>query len=395
MKPRLSGLFAFARFSSRSNLLRKGLLALGSTTLSLLLVEVGLRTWAPLAPELAIHLRRRPDPLLGWRFEPNLNVVLRKPGFEVRVTTNSRGFRDTEHQLARSGFRVVILGDSFMEGIQVDRTAAFPSRLSAHLEDAYLGPVETINLGVSGFGTLQESLAYETEGDRYHPDLVLLAFYLHNDLIDNSKELEADLQRQPVHRPYLDRDGAIAAPDFSEATRAFETTRRELTWRLWGLLQSVRTRQRQSKEVRRDGALVAYSCEEMPPVLRGWAQTARILDRLKGAAERGGSRLAVFSVPSRLEVDRGYRKGALAGLSRGFCFDQPPGWSRLEGLLAARSIPYVDLRPAFRQAEEASPAPDLFAADDDHWNGAGHELAAATVAFAVKGWRARRSPKPP
>lgn len=368
-------------------LLERGLLTLGSMVLSLLAIESGLRAWRPLSPELAVHVHRRPDPLLGWRLEPNLDLVVEKPSGSVRVTTNARGFRDGDHGEGGRAFRLVILGDSFMEAIQVDRSAAFPSQLQEHLKDLRKESVESINLGVSGFGTLQEALAFETEGARFHPDVVLLGFYLHNDLTDNAKELEDAVQRRSAHRPYMDLNGEVTSPNFDEATRIFAVTRRELTWRTWGLFQAGLTSLASPDPAHRDRALIAYSCVEAPQLSRAWELTGRILDRLRNAVDRIGGVLAVFSVPSRLEVDASYRAANTLGLPQGFCFDEPPGWRRLESLLVARSIPYIDLRPAFHRRANLTSGSDLYGAGDDHWNETGHELAASVVSRAAATWK--------
>ena len=371
-----------------------GLLTVGSLIFSFLLAEGGLRVWKPLDPEMAVHVRRLPDRLLGWRLEPNLEMVYQREGVAVHVRTNSRGFRDIDHAEAGRHFRVVILGDSFMEAIQGDLAMAFPRLLQEHLEQARQESVESINLGMSGFGTVQESLAFEAEGARFRPDLVLLGFYLHNDLTDNSRELEEAIRRRPVQRPYLDSKGGLTPPDFEQATRAYDANRRELTWRLWGLFQSARTAANSSNRDRRDPAFVAYSCAETPPLTRAWALTGRALDRLKAAVDGTGGALGVFSVPSQLEVDATYRAAREPRLSNSLCFDQPPGWNRLEDLLRSRDIPYIDLRPAFHQGEKATPGADLYWENDDHWNTAGHELASTTVARAVAAWKLPRRTAP-
>ena len=51
--------------------------------------------------------------------------------------------------------------------------------------------LEVINLGVGGYGTLQEYLVFQEFGQKFEPDLVLLGFYIRNDVQNNSLALES------------------------------------------------------------------------------------------------------------------------------------------------------------------------------------------------------------
>lgn len=55
--------------------------------------------------------------------------------------------------------------------------------------------VEVLNFGVDGYGTAQELLTLRQAVWDYDPDVVILAFFVGNDLIDNSKPLESNHYR--------------------------------------------------------------------------------------------------------------------------------------------------------------------------------------------------------
>ena len=71
----------------------------------------------------------------------------------------------------RDVFRIVLLGDSFMEAYSTNLEESFrptsrtpgPARAGAE--------IEVINLGVGGYGSLQEYLAFDLVGRDYRPDL--------------------------------------------------------------------------------------------------------------------------------------------------------------------------------------------------------------------------------
>lgn len=100
------------------------LLVVASTSLSLLAVECGLRCWYPAPPRFAsVFSYRRPDPKLGWRLEPGTKITYETSELKVEVEINSQGWRDAERTRRKPPgvYRIVVLGDSFMEAYSVIR----------------------------------------------------------------------------------------------------------------------------------------------------------------------------------------------------------------------------------------------------------------------------------
>src|SRR5207245_3807231 len=103
-----------------------------------------------------------PDPLTGSKLRPGMEGWQRDEG-RAYVKISSQGLRDREHPLAKPAgtYRIAVLGDSYAEAMQVSQEKAFwwllPERLQAcHFAGAKM--VETINFGVSGYGTGHELL---------------------------------------------------------------------------------------------------------------------------------------------------------------------------------------------------------------------------------------------
>ena len=126
------------------------------------------------------------DPLLGWKKGANLEkyYTSRKSGFRVKVATNSKGLRDEEYDYAKPANvkRILLLGDSFVIGTEVDRDAMIDVVLERLL--ASRGKYQVINTGTRGYGTDQEYLFLINEGYKYSPDIVIYTYYS-NDLADN------------------------------------------------------------------------------------------------------------------------------------------------------------------------------------------------------------------
>ncbi|MGH7790756.1 MAG: hypothetical protein ACREOB_00435 [Thermodesulfobacteriota bacterium] len=100
---------------------------------------------------------------------------------------NSQGFRDKErlYEKSKGTFRILILGDSMTEGLEVPLERTFPYILENKLNSKGSKKCEVINLSISGFGTAQEYLMLKHYGLKYNPDLVILVFSDQNDVSDN------------------------------------------------------------------------------------------------------------------------------------------------------------------------------------------------------------------
>lgn len=153
-------------------------------------------------PDAANLSRALPhDKLLGWKEVPGTKGQKETSEFKYWVTINSKGFRDKEHSYASEGnpYRIVVLGDSFVWGMGVKQEDRFTEILESLLKNKGTES-EVINLGIGGYGTDQEYLLFQSEGIKYKPNLVIMAFYS-NDFETNTSALKHILICQkPVFR---------------------------------------------------------------------------------------------------------------------------------------------------------------------------------------------------
>ncbi|NQU66883.1 MAG: SGNH/GDSL hydrolase family protein, partial [Candidatus Marinimicrobia bacterium] len=82
---------------------------------------------------------------------------------------------------------LVFLGDSFLTPIGIEKYQLFPNELERILVDHFKMKFNTTNLGQEGFSTGQEIEAYRkyVKEDTSKTDLVILMFYMGNDLQNN------------------------------------------------------------------------------------------------------------------------------------------------------------------------------------------------------------------
>lgn len=129
----------------------------------------------------AVQLKRPvSNPQLSFAHVPNGHAFLM--GVDVKI--NSQGLRDYEYPLAKptGTYRIMMIGDSttFGWGDRLEDTAA--KILERQLNGgAAAGKVfEVINAGVGNYDTVQEVTYYEMIGRAFHPDMVILVYFIND-----------------------------------------------------------------------------------------------------------------------------------------------------------------------------------------------------------------------
>ncbi len=177
-------------------IIRLTLMSLGFI-IPLLALEFGLSKFAPNPKAFHVGEFFERDKYIGAKGNPGKEGYYVKGRTSQYVKINSHGFRDKErtYEKAKDVFRIVVIGDSFTEALQVSLERTFPFVLEQRLNLGNSKRFEVINLGVSGFGTAQEYLTLMYYGLKYHPDFVILAFFIGNDVVNNSLVLETGKDR--------------------------------------------------------------------------------------------------------------------------------------------------------------------------------------------------------
>ena len=109
--------------------------------------------------------------------------------FKVHVKNNSLGFHDKEYSfIKKPGVkRIIVLGDSQVEAVQVDLSGTFHKILEKKLNNDGFN-VEVIALGKSGYGIKEAIDLYENIGKKYDPDIVIWSFTNNNDIQDTDRK---------------------------------------------------------------------------------------------------------------------------------------------------------------------------------------------------------------
>ena len=122
-----------------------------------------------------------------------------KTSYVNRFVWNSKGYFDNDYNFTRpTGVRrVVVIGDSYVEAVQVPLARTFHKILEKELNrsavDAGLNSrIEVIALGSSGTGQVENLKVLEEKAVRYDPDMVIMTL-CSNDFCDDDPELKQEL----------------------------------------------------------------------------------------------------------------------------------------------------------------------------------------------------------
>jgi lysophospholipase L1-like esterase len=325
---------------------------------------------------------------LGVWYSLRNGMVIHPPGTRIHLANfgqtvefNALGMRDVEHQVDKAPgvFRVLVLGDSFMEALQIPLEASFPRLLERRLRRLTGQPVEVMSGAVSGWGTDDQLEYLARYGRSFAPDLVLVAMTLHNDVSDNMAERFHTLRdgrvvaRPPVEMP-AGEFRLLKVKDYL-ASRSHLVQLARKYRHLGGMRQAA---SRLDSHV-----LQLLRKEESPSISRGWALTEGLMRGVRDEGERVGGRTAVMLIPLALQLYEETLRSWLAtndAVLDELALEQPQ--QRMRDIGATVGVEIVDLLPAFRDAVKAS-GRSLHLVRDGHWNPDGHRLAAALVADAV------------
>lgn len=122
------------------------------------------------------------------RLIPNARYRHKEPEFDYVWVNNSLGMRDRERPLKKEpgSFRILFLGDSFVQGWGVPQEQTMTALLEASLNKPEREKtVEVLNGGVFGYGPFLEYLYLKELMPSIEPDLVIVGFFVGNDVGDD------------------------------------------------------------------------------------------------------------------------------------------------------------------------------------------------------------------
>lgn len=362
----------------------------------LILVEIGLRLFVDNIPHW-----RPIDSDLGWRLRANLKGWQVQEG-RVWIETNSHGFNYPEIPIAKPDdtFRIAILGDSFMEALQVPLEDTFSMLLNDELGASEIIPgkrIEVINFGVGGYNTAQEFLLLKNTVMEFSPDAVVLALFFGNDVTDNHPEM-----CEGCDRPFILAEEEGIVLDTSFATTPFfefkmSPTGQVLTWarNTSRILQQVDQARRVYNARKAEGARLMRQTGEIfeiykrnaePRFEQAWRNTAAGLELIDQFADEHNIPLLVLTLPLKEQVtlDRELYQEALESSGEPSLFAPE---QRINELGQHLGFEVFNLGPPMQEIAWQENIWVLGTGNylgDGHWNEQGHKIAAQLTAPVLK-----------
>lgn len=371
------------------------------------------------------------DAALGWvrdtprrhllRLTPNTAVRHRSAEYDYEYRTNSHGFRGPEFPPAKPDGtrRIVVIGDSFVAGSGVPEEDLLTTRLKELLNPpggtSDSPRYEVVNVGRPGTSTVRELDLYEYVGRKFDPDVVVLCYYLGNDLVEVLEETErADVagwhpQGAIRRAAYFWCPNLYLELGLWKMTSRFERQMQERSEAevvadlrqnaLWKGRDADAAEKRYlalPEDIRKlvESGLfhqprLAPACVEPDWIRRAvdpgdehfqtaWPRTERHLGLLREAVERDGAELVIALVPAACQVRR-----ASLDFDRRLGYDADDDWLTTPGRTAeavrdwakSNGVTLVDFMEPFRESDAL-----LYYLQDAHFNAAGHARAAELIA---------------
>ena len=361
------------------------------------------------------------DWLLGWVADTQRRHLLRLDGnaqwrhtsneFDYTFRTNRLGLRGPDVAFAKpnGSRRVLVIGDSFVAGIGVDDRDVFTSVLARRWRKS---KIEVVNLGRAGTSTIRELTLYQELGRRFEPDVVILVYYLGNDLAEVVEEQDATEQAAWRPQGTLRRVVYACCPNvYCELAiqKRLARTRAQMGPRTNG--QIVRRIRDEATEAGIDPDLAERRYTSLPDDVRrmardgqfpeyrylqaclfprrfqnsidpddeffrpAWARTEQSLDQLKRAVEADEAQLMLVVVPEAVQV-----VASSMSFNKDLGFVVDPGWleekpgrtaEALAGWAQRSGVPLLEMLKPLRESHEST-----YYVEDGHWTIAGHRVMA-------------------
>lgn len=351
-----------------------------SLVLSLAAAEILVRLARP-QPRLVIEPGGFyiPDPPGRYRLSPGYRGnIYNRAEYSNEIRINQAGLRGPEIGSSSDEIlRVLVVGDSFVFGVGVEDTDTFTALLPARLARHDRAAAEGLNAGIPAFGVPDAESWFRRHGVALEPDIVVLAIFLGNDLVDASPDREEILLVDGLLVPSLSAGGIKAW--LHRHSHLFVTVKslldqpgfQPLRDKL-GLGEPWKTR-----TLREELGVYRKSADQaLRPAIDA---TDEALGRFTELSEELGFELIAVLIPSEIQLEPERWQMSLTSLDLDPADYDPSTPTRIfQELLDRHEIPTLDLGPPFLTGLSRGEA--LYFRLDRHWTRAGHALAADELA---------------
>jgi hypothetical protein len=296
-------------------------LATASFAIGLIVIEIALRLM-----HWSFPIFMQPDPVVGWSFRPGVSGWSSHES-TAYIAINRFGFRGRDWPEAppRDAYRVAVIGDSFVDGSNLNEEHIITTLVERNLATcpALAKRTEVLNFGVSGYGTAQEYLLLQNKVEPFRPNMILLVFYAGNDVANNSRILSIESQKAKpyfIEQPSGDMRLDTSFRDSEEFRTSLASDWRKRLVNASTLLQALKQFQ-QGKPIvppfREDQAVYrsapgltlfepeypeAFSSSESETWTQAWSVTEKLILKMQEWAHERHTDFGLVIIPAPVEV---------------------------------------------------------------------------------------------
>lgn len=322
-----------------------------------------------------------------WHY-PNVEVIHKKVCFEAVYKTNSLGIKDEEVDFSKP--RIVLLGDSFVEGMGNNNNDTVSYQMESLLNNKY----DVVPLGTSGgFGNVEEVSLYENLGRFLKPKIVIFFFLNYNDLYDNLEAIKLGLvSKDGKNLTYPRVDNFDTIKNYIQSQNP--TGIKKLTssnfclpkfWEYMKLVLSAKLQEMFNTRINfRKKLASVYMPEENENIKLGWTIVKTSLQRLKELCDRNNVKLIVVQIADPFQLDDNWVKAMELKL---FAKLDPlyPN-KKLKNICQKLNIEYISMYNFFEKykKEYNLKYPYFSFSCDRHYSPLGHRLMAQFIVNYLK-----------
>ncbi|MEA3409650.1 MAG: hypothetical protein U9Q95_04810, partial [Candidatus Eisenbacteria bacterium] len=341
------------------------------------------------APQATMSVVLRSSPrifresvLLPYELLPNAESAHSTAEFSVPIRINSLGYRGDEFDpRKREQFRILVVGDSFTFGHGCTAEETYVSVLERALTEAVpVGrDVQVINAGYAACNSPDTYYLYLKKiGLLLEPDLVIVGFFIGNDLDRQGKSLHRWVDVDPEGLPLKIsgtsahvEDGYWVANHRADRYRLPVVRDSHLAQAVISAISSVRRGDAGRAPIYNE-LIYLENYLERTGVIRDMVQ--RLFSATRISVEEHGARLVVVMIPAYEQVRPDLVFGD-SGLDSGLDLLKPQ--REFARFFGKQDIDYVDLLPDLR---ELATTEELYLPYDHHWTVRGNEIVGALLA---------------
>ena len=353
--------------------------------ITILVAESWLRVKLP--PACALR-----HPLLHHTFRPNCQTTETNQDHSVTYKYNSLGLRGQDNLPPDTDkFRILMLGDSFTEGVGVDEKSIFSTLIENQTG------AQVINAGVRKYAPLLEYLYLRDYGLAYQPDLVILNLNI-TDLIETDKYHQSIIANPSGKIVQITAPGRHFLPTewrifLWNNLRTYDYFQERIFPKIYILFHAAKSGslKNNQKAVYSDRQFNMFSLSVDPLFKEEYqqirAQVFSDINEIKNLTDQQQIPLLAVIQPAALHTSAAEwtTLNSVFNLPLKFPDDYPvddPYHRDLSQYLESLNITTMDLTSIFRQ--NSTPSNPLFFPQDGHWNSRGHRLAADQIADFIQ-----------